>query len=603
MLGYSRAELLARTAADIVCPQDEPRLRALLPELADGQHVTDVWHARRRDDSTIQIELSFRSTIEGHWQAIVRDVTQRQRAEAEREELLARERASNRRLTLIQQVTAALSAAATPTQVGEVILGYAAELGAAAVVVQRSNDHLEVLAHRGGYLPVLDHDDPLTRVLRTAEPAWEGARVAVPLVLSGRAIGALGLWFDGEVPVLTPEQRAAVGTLAAQCAQALDRARLHQAEHEVAEVLQRSLLPAALPDLPRLASSARYLPAATDSQAGGDWYDLLPVGESTVALAVGDVVGHGPSAAAVMGQLRSALAGYLLDGHPPAAALERLDLFAQRVDGAAGSTCACLTLDWSTGQLCWALAGHPPVLLVDAGGSARFLSGGAGTVLGVPRRPPYSQASTTIEPGASVVLFTDGLVERRDAVIDAGLERLASAARDAGDLDPDALAAALVATAHDGEGPADDVALVVVRLIPEPLRTRLPAGPRSLRTLRRAVAQWAARARLPDERTEDLQLALGEAAANAAEHAYRGGDGAYDCEVTLVADGRLEVRVRDYGSWRPVPADNGHRGHGLRLIGELAEEISVERGPDGTDVRFTLPRATTSDPTKGTLVG
>jgi anti-sigma regulatory factor (Ser/Thr protein kinase) len=303
-----------------------------------------------------------------------------------------------------------------------------------------------------------------------------------------------------------------------------------------------------------------------------------------------------------MGQLRSALAGYLLDGHPPAAALERLDRFAQRVDGAAGSTCACLTLDWSTGQLCWALAGHPPVLLVDAAG-ARFLPGGAGTVLGVFRRPPYSQAGTTIEPGTSVVLFTDGLVERRDAVIDAGLDRLAAAARDAGDLDPDALASALVDTAHDGEGPADDVALVVVRLIPAPLRIRLPAGPRSLRTLRRAVAEWAALAHLPDERTEDLQLALGEAAANAAEHAYRGSDGSYDCEVTLTADGRLEVRVRDHGSWRPVPADNGHRGHGLRLIGELAEELSVERGPDGTDVRFTLPRATTPDPTKGTLVG
>ena len=144
---------------------------------------------------------------------------------------------------------------------------------------------------------------------------------------------------------------------------------------------------------------------------------------------------------------------------------------------------------------------------------------------------------------------------------------------------------------------------MVVRLIPAPLRTRLPAGPRSLRTLRRAVAQWAALAHLPDERTEDLQLALGEAAANAAEHAYRGGDGTYDCEVTRAANGRLEVRVSDHGSWRPVPAENGHRGHGLRLIRELAEELSVERGPDGTDVRFTLPPVIAPDPTKGTLAG
>ena len=144
----------------------------------------------------------------------------------------------------------------------------------------------------------------------------------------------------------------------------VERDRLFRVEHEVAETLQRSLLPRAAPALARLSTATRYLPASTEAQAGGDWYDLMAIGETTVALAVGDVVGHGPRAAAVMGQLRSALSAYLLEGHPPAEALERLDRFAAGVDGALGSTCACLTLDWETGLLTWALAGHLPLLLL-----------------------------------------------------------------------------------------------------------------------------------------------------------------------------------------------------------------------------------------------
>ena len=124
--------------------------------------------------------------------------------------------------------------------------------------------------------------------------------------------------------------------LAEQCAQALDRARLYRAERSIAETLQRSLLPQRLPDLERLALAARYLPGAEGTQAGGDWFDVVELDASRVAIAVGDVVGQGPSAAAVMGQLRSALSTALLDGHPPAAALELLDRFAARLPGAAG---------------------------------------------------------------------------------------------------------------------------------------------------------------------------------------------------------------------------------------------------------------------------
>ena len=408
---------------------------------------------------------------------------------------------------------------------------------------------------------------------------------------------------DGSwVPVELSMRQSADGTLlsigrdiSARLRAEAERERRYQAEHEVAEVLQRSLLPAGLPQLARLAAAAQYTPSARYAQSGGDWYDVVPVGATSVALVVGDVVGHGPAAAAVMGQLRSALAAQLLDGHPPAAALERLDRFAARVTGSAGSTCACLLWDWASGELRWALAGHPPVLLVDGDG-ARFLDGGAGPVLGVPGRAPYTEAGAVVPAGTSAVLYTDGLVERRGETLDAGLRRLAAVADGVGDRSPAELVAALVDGALDDAGPADDIALLVVRAVPAPLTGRLPAVAGSMRALRRRTAGWVAAAGLPVETAEDLELALGEAAANAAEHAYPEGSGEFEYGVGRADDGALEVRVRDFGRWRPVPEDNGYRGHGLRVIRELTEDVRIDRGADGTEVRFRLPARTPDAP-------
>jgi anti-anti-sigma factor len=225
--------------------------------------------------------------------------------------------------------------------------------------------------------------------------------------------------------------------------------------------------------------------------------------------------------------------------------------------------------------------------------SARFLDGGAGAVLGVPGRPPYGEASTTVPAGASVVLYTDGLVERRGETLDAGLDRLAEAAARRADLGPDALAAALVGAVLDDEGPADDIALLVVRAVPAPLSGRLPAAATSMRALRRRVADWTEAAGLPVEVAEDLELALGEAAANAAEHAYPEGGGEFEFAVARTDDGGVEAGVRDHGRWRPVPEDNGYRGHGLRVIRELGVDVRIDRGDEdtggGTDVRFRIP--------------
>ncbi|MFJ8966017.1 SpoIIE family protein phosphatase [Lentzea sp. NPDC102401] len=369
-----------------------------------------------------------------------------------------------------------------------------------------------------------------------------------------------------------------------------ERELLLQREHEIAAALQRSLLPRELPALERLAISARYLPASSHAQVGGDWYEVLPVSGTVVGMSVGDVVGSGPTAAAVMGQLRSALAGFLVDGHSPAAALERLDAFASRVNGTTGSTCACITFDWATGRLCWSSAGHLPPLVADERG-ARLLTNRTGAVLGTPGRGPYEEHSTALGPGGSIVLYTDGLVERRGVVVDDGLDRLRAVVADAHHRAPAELADTIVDTLL-ADGLSDDVALVVARHLPAPLHVTSPAESRRLSELRGAVSEWAAAAGLSDDLAYDLVLGYGEAAANVVDHAYPDTTGTFDTEI-VHRDGAVRVTVRDHGRWRPAPEDPGHRGRGLQMIHALAEDVELDSDTTGTTVSFRFPTTPT----------
>lgn len=544
-----------------------------------------------------------------------------------------RRRTRERRL---QQVSADLASAGSVLEAARLLVARLPDfLGASAVSVYLADPERGLrLVHAAGYAePVLvspgsysamrlDDPVPIAAAARTGEPVWirnreEWARswpklldqavaadryaaAALPLAAVGRVVGAIGLSFPTE-RTFPADERDFVLALVAQAAPAFERAAAADERRLIAETLQKSLLPPTLPRLDRLPLASRYLPGARGSQAGGDWYDVLPLDEGRVAIAVGDVVGQGARAAAIMGQLRSALSGYLLEGHDPVQALERLDRFAGRVPDATGSTVACLVLDPETGELVWARAGHPPPLVAGPNG-CRPLEDATGTVLGVRGRPPFTAGTATITPGESIVLYTDGLVERRGELIDDGIDRLAAIAARHHALSPEALTdvlltGALAGTptnggAHGGPDPADDVALIVARLVPAPLRLVLPAAAPVLRELRAAVLAWAAAAGIEEDDVYDLQLAVGEAAANAVEHAYRDlPPGSMSVELARDPDGGIDAHVRDEGSWRPIPDEKGYRGRGLELIRDISKGMRLHHGPEGTEVRFSLPPA------------
>ncbi|NMH98439.1 SpoIIE family protein phosphatase [Pseudonocardia acidicola] len=470
-----------------------------------------------------------------------------------------------------------------------------------------------------------------TEVVRTGEPVWSDdaragderyppvietepmtpgspvkAVAALPLQLGGRMLGVLMATF-ATPREFTPADRGFATTLVGQAAQAFERAALTDARWETARTLQQHLLPAAPPSVNQVEVATRYLPAVHDVAAGGDWYDVIRLDEQRTAVVVGDVVGQGATAAAVMGQLRSGLALALTNLGPdvdPAVALAQLNRYTARVPGARGSTAVCLIVDTENRQIRWARAGHPPPLLIPHEGTLRYLDAAAGPLLGAFRADTadgdgavalYEQAVTDFSPGDTVVLYTDGLVERRGEIIDDGMDRVAAAVHEVPGADPARLVARLFAAAVPDGHAHDDIAVLAARALPAPLRQRRPADPRELAAVRRTVAGWAALAALDKDLVDDLQLALGEAVANTVEHAYPS-DHDGEVEYTLRrCDGGASVQatVTDHGTWRPPPADRGYRGRGLELIRALAPDLTVEhdaRGPDGrgTTVRFTL---------------
>jgi hypothetical protein len=292
-----------------------------------------------------------------------------------------------------------------------------------------------------------------------------GPTVLVPLNAGIRRVGVLALAYlvpaDEAVADFT---RRVLVELAPILAHSLARARFQDLEEEIADSFQRSMLePAATKD-PRLPVVIHYETGVEQLQAGGDWHDVVPLAEGRVALVVGDVVGSGLAAATVMGRLRAAARALLLAGNDPAQVLSHLDAFVGTVDGGRFTTCFCVVVDPKVQTASYSSAGHPPALVVTADGAASFLWGAQGPPLSVVsgQRP---QAGAAFAVGSRLLLYTDGLIERRGESIDRGFERLAGLAA-VDDIGPvGAGCARLWETLRDGAGRHDDMAMVCAKLV------------------------------------------------------------------------------------------------------------------------------------------
>ncbi|WP_426567322.1 PP2C family protein-serine/threonine phosphatase [Streptomyces canus] len=239
----------------------------------------------------------------------------------------------------------------------------------------------------------------------------------------------------------------------------------HSRERQVAVTLQGAML--AAPDLNRHNDdiAVRYLPAATSLNVCGDWYDVVDLPPDRYSVAVGDVVGHGLHAAAVMGMLRSALSAAIRATPSPAQALEVLGLYARSIDGATAATAVKVLIDTRSRLIVYSNAGHPPPVLLHDAGTCELLDKATDPPLGArPHHVPRPQAGLPYITGDTLVLYTDGLIERRDEDIDAGLGRLCSALTEYKALAPSRLADALLARLDVASGAADDIALIVIRL-------------------------------------------------------------------------------------------------------------------------------------------
>jgi PAS domain S-box-containing protein len=370
--------------------------------------------------------------------------------------------------------------------------------------------------------------------------------------------------------------------------------RRYQAARGTVTILQAALLPAALPVLPGVELAARYLVAGQDQAAGGDWFDAIPLPDGTVALVVGDVVGHGVAASAAMGQLRAVLSERLTAQPDLTAVLEQADTFAAGNRALRAATLCLVLLNPGTGQLQYATCGHPPPLAVATDGSTRYLPhtgmGPLGSRFGTGAMP--GPASELLAPGETVFLYSDGLIERPGRTM---AEALAELAAVAGDVAANRVLPAGAAPSRPERmcqltvelltrtGYADDVTVLAAQRRPAPvppLALGRPAVRDSLAPMREAFTGWLDSFSPVEDDRQSLEMAVSEAVTNAIEHAYPPGTtGPVRLAATVLPTGFLEVNVADRGRWQEPGTVGDGRGHGLLVVGQLADEMEVRHPP------------------------
>jgi PAS domain S-box-containing protein len=517
MIGYTRDDLaVGRISARTITPPDwwDADAGARLQLVSTGAFRPYEKEYMHRDGHRVPVLVGAAvvSTNPLRWVTYVVDLTARQRAEQERALLLTRERAARAEADGAQERVAFLLQAGdlvAAAQDRHELLQHAAQL-----VVHSLADFCLVflpgpdgvlraisIAHRepGGGVAFTDlRGEPVpalgtwtvktayitgsTHLVRGAAaqmaahiestPALSdivaqiqpGDVLVAPLVAGSEALGVLAVGRSADHPGFGDTDIAVVEELARQAAVGLVNAATSARDHTVAETLQRSVLPDSLPKIPGLDLAVRYLPGTADVDVGGDWYDAFLLDGGRVGLVIGDVVGHNISSASVMGQLRHLLRAYAVDTIEPAGVLQRTARAQARLLPDALATVIYALLDPATGELSYANAGHPPPVWASASGQTGYLDEASGVMLGVPGKAEFTVGHRTLEPGTSLLFYTDGLIEDRRRDITDGLSALAAVMGQVPSLSAEKTCATVQA-ALLGETPrADDVCLLAVRL-------------------------------------------------------------------------------------------------------------------------------------------
>ncbi|MEU7554886.1 SpoIIE family protein phosphatase [Streptomyces sp. NPDC044571] len=559
---------------------------------------------------------------------IVRDATEELSHSAER---LGLDEERRRQTSVVESTTAALAHARTVQDVIDALgdahgLERLGTMGMVMGLVEAGRIHLVAEGPVGSFVPGtrytrIDEQYPMSEVVRSLQPRfldsaqefahdypglWAkisymdiSAAAYLPLIAQARPIGALGLLYkdkDG----FTQDERNLLVALGSSIAQSLQRAMLLEQEHDLAEGLQQAMLPRRIPSVPGADIAVRYRSARMGQDIGGDWYDVIPLPGGRVGAIIGDVQGHDTHAAAVMGQLRIVLRAYAAEGHSPGTVMARASSFLHELDTDRFATCTYAEADLATGVLQLVRAGHIDPLVRTPDGGCRRLAVEGGMPLGLSTefgRLDYPVTTVELDPGETLLLCTDGLVEQPGADLDDGVQLLTALIR-SGPSDLQQLADRLCGVI-DERGGDDDMALLLLRRqvkdTPQGggrLQQHVaPGDPEALVAARHmigaAVRAWGAR-----ERADEIELVADELIVNALMHTD--GPAIVTLRVLAGAQRRLRVEVEDRSSALPRRREAGSAGvsgRGLMLVDRLAEVWGVEPRGSGKCVwcEFSLP--------------
>ncbi|MFF7333881.1 SpoIIE family protein phosphatase [Streptomyces sp. NPDC008150] len=581
-----------------------------LPALRQVPDLEERFRGHVTTDRAVGFDITLADTGRVHHLRVVpvpggltvylTDVTDERRRETEKVETI---RAGAERATRTAELTSALAAATTTQDVIDAVArGVLPPFDAQGllVLVTEADDRIVHIGSVGYPQDFLDRmsgsggmevsdDNPVGRAVLTGEPAFfrdraqwlsaypdidrtgteKHAWAFLPLTTSGRTFGVCVVAFDS-ARSLGAEERTLLITISALVAQALERARLYDAELNRSRELQRELLPRRLPDLVETTATARYLPAGQSADVGGDWYDIIPLSAGQVALVIGDVMGHGLPEAATMGRLRTALHTLAALELPPDEIMGHLNEIVAGLGPHAYATCLYALYDSPTGTCTVVRAGHPPPLIVHPDGAAHYPHVTSNPPLGC-AEPPFETTELTLPPESLLVLYTDGLVESRHREIDEGMAQLAALVPEVDGESLEKLSDAVIdGLLPDGTTTSDDAALLVARLHALSDRQvaswQLPDGPEAAGEARRHVREQLAAWDLEDM-AMTTELLASELVGNGVRHAKG------PMLLRLLRTNALICEVSDTSLTMPRirrASETDEGGRGLQLIGALA---------------------------------